>query len=413
MLSRTLNRRRADAASRPGRASLALAANDCAPAQEKRRVLFVINSLAGGGAERVFSRLVQELDQPCHALAITAVLLDDVADEAYSLPADVLVVRLDARGSMVRSIIRLHRLVKRLKPHVTVSFLCRANVAAVLVMRLRGKAAIISERVNTAAHLGTGRTAWASRMLICLTYPRATRVIAVSDGVANTLEQDFSVSRQRLSIISNPVDIDAIRDCAAAPPEIAVSRQDIVTMGRLVANKNTAMAIQALAASQSGGRLIVLGEGPLKSELQALCQSLGLSQRVVFAGFIANPYAVLARAGCYLLTSHAEGFPNALVEAMACGLPVIAADCPSGPAEILQASLTGQDHAFGRGGALVRMDDHKAMAGCIDKLAIADFREFVAREALERAGNFSVQRAVQAFCESIVEAVPFRGAARP
>lgn len=379
--------------------------------QAQLRALFVINSLAGGGAERVFTTLVHALNGPDRGMDITVALLDDEAEEAYSLPPGIPVERLDTGGGLLRSVTQLRRLVGRLRPDVTVSFLSRANVAAVVAMRRTGGPAVISERVNTTAHLKSGRFGFLSRLLIRSTYPSARKIIAVSEGVALTLENDFAVERERICVIYNPVDIDRIRALSAMEPEIEVTGDDFVTMGRLVANKNTAMAIRALAASECKGRLIVLGEGPLREELSNLAASLGVADRVRLAGFVANPYAVLARAGCYLLTSNAEGFPNAMLEAMASGLPVIATDCPSGPAEILQVSLEGESGgcAFGRGGALVAMDDAAAMARCMDRLADPDASARCVAEGLARVDAFSVSRAVAAFRDTILSAAAGNG----
>lgn len=377
------------------------------------RALFVINSLAGGGAERVFTTLVRELSAPMRDFDITVALLDDETEEAYQLPEGIPVIRLGTRGGMLRSITNLRRLVGRLRPDVTVSFLSRANVAAVVAMRRTGGPAVISERVNTTAHLRSGRLPFLSRFLIRSTYPSARKIIAVSEGVARTLETDFSVEPKRICVIYNPVDIERIRELAAQEPEIAVSPQDFVTMGRLVPNKNTAMAVRALAAAQSGGNLVILGDGPQHAEIAALAASLGVAERVRLAGFLANPYAVLARAGCYLLTSNAEGFPNAMLEAMACGLPVVATDCPSGPAEILQVSLNGDAPAFGTGGALVPMDDDRALARCMDRLTAPGQRENFVQAGLARVDAFSMARAVDAFRETILKAVSETGVPQP
>lgn len=374
------------------------------------RALFVINSLAGGGAERVFTTLVDRLSRNAGEFAITVALLDNETEEAYRLPAEVKVERLDTRGSLLRSVTRTRKLVRRLRPDVTLSFLSRANVAAILAMRRSGGAAVISERVNTTAHLRSGRLGMLSRLLIRSTYPSARRIIAVSEGVARTLETDFAVEPARISVIHNPVDIARIRSLAAQEPAIPVSTADFVTMGRLVDNKNTAMAIRALARAGPEGNLIVLGEGPLREDLTALAASLGLADRVRFLGFLANPYAVLARAGCYLLTSHAEGFPNAMLEAMAVGLPVVATDCPSGPAEILQVRLDGDEPAFGHGGALIAMEDDRAMARCMTELT-GPRRAAFAATATERAAAFSVESAVERFRATLIDAVPSARAA--
>lgn len=381
--------------------------------QPQLRALFVINSLAGGGAERVFSILVRELNLHAKDLSISVVLLDRLAKEAYPLPQNVSVTRLNARGSMLRSAALLRPLLRELQPDVALSFLSRANVATVVCTRLSGKPAIISERVDTNAHLKSGRFAALSRMLVRNVYPHAARVLAVSQGVATTLMQSYRVKRERLCVIHNPVDLGAIRALAAEPCPFEVSGADFITMGRLVANKNMAMAVRALAASRTGGRLIVMGEGPLRDELMALAVSAGVGPRVIFTGFLANPYVILARAGAYLLSSTAEGFPNAMVEAMALSLPVIAADCPSGPSEILQTRLNGARSNWGLGGALVAMDDHDAMAKCMEQLAIPAFRERVAGEAVSRAAAFSLEGAVESYRREILKVVARQGERRP
>lgn len=382
------------------------------PSPSPLRALFVINSLVGGGAERVFTTLVEQLSRRPEDIAITVALLDNEAEEAYRLPAGIPIERLNTRGGLLRSITQTRKLVRRLRPDVTLSFLTRANVAAIVALRGTGAPAVISERVNTTAHLRTGRLAFLSRLLIRNTYPAARQIIAVSQGVASTLESDFDVEPQRISVIYNPVDVDGIRDLAARDPAFPVTRADFVTMGRLVDNKNTALAIRALAQARTGGNLIVLGEGPLREDLGALAASLGLADRVRFAGFIANPHAVLARAGCYLLTSNAEGFPNAMMEAMAVGLPVVATDCPSGPAEILQVELDGAPHAFGAGGALVAMDDDAAMARCMTEL-IGPRRETFAAAAVRRAAAFSVESAVERFRAALMDAARTDAGLRP
>lgn len=376
------------------------------------RVLWVINSLTGGGAERVFTSLLTASRQYSDRYEISVALLDDDA-EAYRLPAEFQVHRLGCGHSLVRSLIRLARLVRETDPDVTVSFLTRSNLATAAAMSWRGRPFILSERVNTTAHLSTGRFGRASRAMVALAYPRAERVIAVSEGVAGTLVHDYAVAPERVRVFPNPVDVEAIGNQGRLEPGIAVSRGDVVAMGRLVENKNFALAIRAFARSRRTGRLLLLGEGSLRGRLRALGDELGLGDRLVMPGFVANPYAVVARCDFLILSSNAEGFSNALVEAMACGVPVLATDCPSSPAEILNVEDRPAAGAVagGEGGLLVPANDEEAMAAAIVRLGDPAARSALASLGLNRVKAFDVSTAVERYWSVIAEALP--AASRP
>ncbi|KRA84448.1 glycosyltransferase [Altererythrobacter sp. Root672] len=375
-----------------------------------KRVVFVINSLAGGGAERVFSTILSA-SAPYRRDYDVSVTLLDREDRAYELPRDMGVRQLDSRHSLPLSIAGLTREARREKAQLAVSFLTRANVAAAFAMIVRRRPFVISERVDTAAHLATGRFAWASRFLVRLTYPRAAAVIAVSSGVADTLVRDFGVERQRISVVFNPVDLDRIARLAAEEPAIDIRGDDCIAMGRLVPNKNFALAIEAFARSGRSGRLVLIGTGPLEAELRALADRVGLGERLVMPGFIENPYALLARAGLFVLSSNAEGFPNALVEAMAVGLPVVATDCRSGPSEVLATSLDGAKAAEGEGGLLVPANDVPAMAEAIALMGDRSVSRAFGERGRRRAAEFSVDKAVGAYWQ-IIESVIGNGTIR-
>lgn len=376
-----------------------------------KRIVFVINSLAGGGAERVFSTILSA-SAPYRDEYDVSVALLDREERAYGLPRDMSVQQLNSRHSLPRSIAGLARTARREKAHLAVSFLTRSNVAAAFAMMMRRQPFVISERVDTAAHLATGRFAWASKFLVRLTYPRAAAVIAVSHGVADTLVSDFGVERRRISVVFNPVDLDRIASLAAEDPSIEMRADDCIAMGRLVPNKNFALAIEGFARSGRRGRLVLIGTGPLHAELRALGDQLGLGERLVMPGFVENPYALLDRGGLFVLSSNAEGFPNALVEAMAVGLPVVATDCRSGPAEVLATSLDGMKVAEGEGGLLVPANDVPAMADAIGLMGEPGRARAFGEQGRRRAAEFSVDRAVGAYW-GIIESVMANGAAEP
>ncbi len=372
----------------------------------KSRILFVINSLAGGGAERVFSRILRESVSRSEEYEIAVALLDQ-DPPAYGLPEHFTLFQLDARQSLIRSLISLRKTIDEFDPDLGVAFLTRANLATAGLMRLKGRPSIISERVNTAAHLSTGRLAGVTRAMVKWGYPMASEILAVSEGVRQGLIEDFAISSDKISVFYNPVDTQSIAESAKASADFEVRSSDIVAMGRLVPNKNFALAIRAFARSGWQGRLLILGEGPLREDLTALAEELGVADRVCLPGFVANPYAVLARAGLFLLSSNAEGFPNALVEAMALGLPCVATDCRSGPAEILRAAHPAPgSFAEGAGGLLVPCNDASAMAEAIGALCDHQRAAQFSQSGLQRVQDFSVARCVESLWQSVERQLP-------
>ncbi|WP_374651121.1 glycosyltransferase [Dongia sp.] len=367
----------------------------------RRKVAFVINSLAGGGAERVMCTLLRASEDERRDCDITLILLDR-EPAAYLVPDWIRVEQLDCRHSMMRSLSELFRSLRRLRPDVVLSFLTRANIASALACRCLGVPAVISERVNTSSHLGKGVGASLARGLVRFCYPLARRIIAVSPGVADDLAGAFGIERRKLAVIANPIDLESIRKMGAAQPDIALDAPYIVAMGRLVPNKNFSMLIDAYARSGIEEHLLVLGEGPERAALAALAARQGVGNRVLMPGFCGNPYAVLRHAAFFVLPSNAEGFPNSLLEAMTLGIPVVSTNCLSGPSEVLaeiarEQVATGVVHA--PHGLLVRPDHVEDMASALRAMADPAFRASYAEKAARRANDFSVARAKAAYWE--------------
>jgi glycosyltransferase involved in cell wall biosynthesis len=190
-------------------------------------------------------------------------------------------------------------------------------------------------------------------------YPTARAVIAVSQGVADDLARLIGPGRARLVVIPNPVVTpDLLRLAGEAPdhPWLGPGQPPVIlAAGRLAPQKDYPTLIRAFAALVEGQdmRLIILGEGPERPALEALVGDLGLSGRVDLPGFRGNPFAYMAKARLFVLSSAWEGLPGVLIQAMACGTPVVSTDCPSGPREIL---------VEGRLGPLVPVGDIAALA---------------------------------------------------
>ncbi|PAX06331.1 glycosyltransferase [Sphingomonas lenta] len=360
------------------------------------RVRFLLNSLAGGGAERVMLTLLSA-SRPRMADAPFALALLDDDPDAYRAPDWLPVARLRTGGSLARGLARVLALVRRERPALIVSFLTRANIIAVAAARLTGRRVVISERVNTSAHLSGNRLA---RLLVRAAYRHADRVVAVSGGVADDLAANYGVRRERIVTIANPVDIDAIVARGREPAKLPVATPFIAAMGRLTETKNMGLLVEAYAESGVDMPLVILGEGPEREALEARVAALGFGGRVHLLGFRPNPFAVLARAALYVSASNGEGFPNALVEAMALGVPVLATNCASGPSEI----LADRPRHEVRGtlatdwGTLVPVDDRQALAAALRDAEASPERLAAQGEAgRRRAQEFGVARAVERY----------------
>jgi glycosyltransferase involved in cell wall biosynthesis len=355
------------------------------------RILFLINSLAGGGAERVMSTLLANSSAEAEEFEITLGLLDD-AEIAYDLPPWLAVRSLNCRGKLLDSCMATAALARRQRPDVTLSFLTRANVSATYAAMSCGHPAILSERTHTSRHLGKGMHGLVSRNLVRATYPRAEKVIAVSSGVREDLTRNFGLEGGRVVTIENPVDVTRLRALAAEEAQVGPAGSYIIAVGRLDPLKRFDMLIQAFAQARPADRLLILGEGPDRARLQALAVACGVADFVDMPGFAANPFALLARAKFCVLCSDYEGFPNSLVEAMALGTPVIATNCRSGPSEILARSPPGEIQGVTQtpNGILIPPGSLEALVRAMQMLDEESIRRDIGQAAALRAMDFDV-----------------------
>lgn len=356
-----------------------------------RRIVFVINSLGRGGAERVMENVLHMAppEWDCHLITL------DREQEHRTPPSFVKVHRLDCRFGLMAAIRGLLERFHTLQPDLVVSFLVRASVASTIAARAVGAPVIISERVHLSAHLRgrhKGLKQWASGLLPRLAYPHARHVIAVSEGVRGDLVERFGVKPECVTSIPNPYDLARIAGDAKARPEVELPDRFIVGVGRLVGSKGFADLIEAQFRARIDVPLCILGEGPDHDLLQARIAALGMQGRVRLLGYLRNPFAVVGRADMFVSASHCEGFPNAMAEAMALGIPVIATDCPSGPAEILECVETTHcsDVHEGKFGMLVPVGRPDALARAIQMMAEPERRDRYAQLGRRRMADFQI-----------------------
>ena len=309
------------------------------------RLLFVIPSLQGGGAERVASSLLRHIDRNRFELTL-AVL--DATDAAYmdDVPEDVEVIVLHC-PRVRRAMVKLVRLIWNRKPDVVFSTLGHLNLAiAVLRPLLPNRTRYVARETSIVSLLPTVFSMppwwnWAYRRFIgCLDV-----VVCQSVCMRDDLIDNFGLSPAKALVINNPVDAGRIRLLAAEPISTGISGLErvgsdtieLVAAGNLNRVKGFDLLIEAIALCKNPRlRLTVLGTGPLKEELSRLAVERNVAGQVRFVGFQKNPLPYLAQADAFVLSSRFEGLPNVVLEALACGTPVIATPAPGGVREVLE-----------------------------------------------------------------------------
>lgn len=271
------------------------------------------------------------------------------------------------------------------------------NLTAVWAKRLANVSTrvVVSEHVHASRDLRyERRPKWRNRFirpLLRRVYPWADAIVSVSDGVAEDMAAFVDIPRERITTIYNPIVTPDLHAEARAPLDHPWFRPGaspvVLGIGRLVLQKDFPTLLRAFARvrARRPARLMILGEGTLRNEMETLARTLGVAADVALPGFVEHPYAYMARAAVFALSSAWEGLPTVIIEALACGCPVVSTDCPSGPAEIL---------AGGAYGTLVPVGDDAALAHAIcDTLDNPPHRE----RLIERSQFFSADRAVEQY----------------
>lgn len=351
-------------------------------------------ALAGGGAERAMLHLAQGLAE--RGFKTDLVLANAEGDYLASVPSSIRVVDLQAQFPvLISKTIALQHYLKQEQPAVLFSALDILS-SAIWAQRLAGVPTRVIMCVQT--HLSRqfrnhqphtiGRI---RPLLVRWLYPRSNGIVAASQGVAADVAQITGLSVDRIPVIHNPVVTPEVIQKMQAPvdhPWFAPGEPPVILgVGRLVSQKDFPTLINAFARvrQQCSARLMILGEGEDRSLLEAQIQQLGLAADVALPGFVDNPYAYMAKAKVFALSSIFEGFGNVVAEAMAAGTPIVSTDCDSGPAEIL---------ANGQYGKLVTVGDADALAAAI----VATLDHPLPSEVLrQRAKAFSIAEVTEQY----------------
>jgi glycosyltransferase involved in cell wall biosynthesis len=354
------------------------------------RVALFVPTLGGGGAERVMVTLANALAE--RRFAVDFVLWTETGPLRNLLSEKVQVVALGTCNP-ARLVFRFARFLKTSKPEVVISALFVANIIVALAKAASRSRThlILTEHVAIGTYL-RNEPRLVRRLcvppLMRLTYVVAQNIVAVSRGAAKSLVAVLGKNTSnRITVIYNPIDLARIDAMAAADDKIIDwNVPTIINVGRLTEQKDQQTLIQAFAKVRSHRpcRLVILGEGEKRKTLAASAHKLGVAADVLMPGFIANPYSWMRKSAVFVLSSKFEGLPTVLIEAMQCGVPVISADCPSGPAEILEHGQWGKLFVPGNVDALACAIDE-----ALDGKLVADVRQ--------RAADFSIDTAVSQY----------------
>ena len=312
------------------------------------RLAIFLPSFAGGGAEKSMLTLAHGLVERGYAVDVAVAR----AEGPYKNAVDERVRVIDLKASRVLlSAAKLMRYLRDTRPAALLSTLDYANVVAVCAGRLaRVPSRIVVLDQNTISISSQHSTQWRERIiprLIKFSYRWADHIVGNSQGVTDDLVHITGLPRTRFHVIYNPVVTPALwerRKVRPSHPWFGPDQPPVVlAVGRLTPQKDFITLIHAFARVRRNKpvRLMILGEGADRQELEALVRLLKLEEDVSLPGFVENPYSYMAHASVFVLSSRWEGLPTVLIEALSCGTRVIATDCPSGPREILAGGLYG------------------------------------------------------------------------
>lgn len=359
---------------------------------ERQRVLFFIPNLGGGGAERVLINLLKQMDRMHFEPHLAVFRLE--GPHANSVPEDVQVTELGV-SSLWTVAPKLARLIRRLRPDVVVATTGGGGVPTILAHRLARSRArlIVWER---SVLVGSARTLKRTFLLNLkkLLWPRADLVTAVGTAVQDDIIEQIGRDRVKTEVLHSPIldeNLERMSQADVEHPWFNEPTPIILCVARLLPVKDHYTLLRGIARlrEEREARLVLLGDGPLRDDLAAQAERLGIASSIWFAGFVDNPFKYMRRSSLLALTSLQEGVPGVVVQAMACGLPVVGTDAPGGTRELIKHEQTG---------LLIPMRDPEAFRDAARRLL--DDEELACRigsQAREFVKRFEVKEATSAY----------------
>jgi len=335
-----------------------------------KKIALLIPNLAGGGAERVMVILANEFVNK-NALVDLIIMNNRDMDYASELSSDINLINLNT-GRAISSIFSIRRYLRKTQPDALLTTLNHVSAAAALAMSISGdiptKFFIREATLPRSVPLNKPYLYLLSH-LVKWAYNKAHGIIALSDDMALKIKE-YRKPDTTIATIYNPVLIDDILTKAKKSISPAMpwssNTKFVLGVGRLSKEKDFKTLIKAISVVRQSRdvKLVLLGEGPERTELESYATSLNMVDSLYMPGFVENPFAYMRVCSSFVLSSYREGLPNALIQALVCGTPCISTNCPTGPREILKN---------GAYGTLVNIGDHKKIADQIIKNLDSEF----------------------------------------
>lgn len=352
----------------------------------KTKLAIIVPSLRGGGAERVVVNIVRNID--LSKFDVTLILVKKEGKYINLIPPCISIIDLNSdrvRYSMLRLIKRLNSL----KPDIIFSTLGHLNLALLAIRPfLNFKHKIIVREANTPSEVlkrlpGIKKAIF--KYLYVKLYPKADIIVAQCKAMKDDIVEMVNIDENRVTYIYNPLDLEYINKNMTDKNPYDKRKINLLAVGRLTYQKGFDILIDAFKIVENNipnVHLTILGDGELRRELEEKRNQLGLESKISFEGFKENPYPYYYYADVYVLSSRWEGFPNSLLEALACGCKVVATDCKSGPREILGENKYG---------LLVPVEDSMALAeGIIEAINSEN-------KSKDRAKDFDIRNIIREY----------------
>ena len=350
----------------------------------RKKILFQSFNLGCGGVERFLSGIVHYLK----GTSVEPVCIFYDRTRFYPLPRGTR-THICSEKSSFQQIKALKKIIEQERPDVVCGVLDSVEIIIASLCASHNHRLVVSVPATLSeffskGRMGAGYRRFAARWISEL-YPKTDAVVAVSAGVKRDLVRQFGVPSSHIEVIYNGVDWRRVRELADkriyGHPWFSENVPIITNVGSLTCAKNHSCLLKAfkLARQRLECRLVVVGEGGLRHRLEAEAEKLKISEHVDFCGLKKNPFKFMAHSSLFVLSSLTEGFPTVLLEAMACGVPVVSTDCDSGPGELIRNN---------KNGILVPPDDPERMSRAILRV----LRNDSAAEKLAVAGKRTVRK---------------------